>query len=61
MLHLRIYGPQSSLRPDRKSLGAAAVLGVNVLMLLIAGSATLLVQRRLARRNAEFTPSGRGL
>ena len=44
-----------------KVSGAAAVLGVNVLMLLIAGSATLLVQRRLARRNAEFTPSGRGL
>jgi uncharacterized hydrophobic protein (TIGR00271 family) len=44
-----------------KVWGAAAVLGVNVLMLLIAGSATLLFQRRLARRNAEITPSGRGL
>jgi uncharacterized hydrophobic protein (TIGR00271 family) len=44
-----------------KVWGAAAVLGVNVLMLLIAGSATLLVQRRLAQRNAEITPSGRGL
>jgi hypothetical protein len=43
-----------------KVWGAAAVLGVNVLMLLIAGSATLLVQRRLALRNAEITPSGRG-
>jgi uncharacterized hydrophobic protein (TIGR00271 family) len=29
--------------------GAAAVLGVNVAMLLLAGTATLLVQRRLAR------------
>ena len=29
--------------------GAAAVLGVNVSMLLLAGTATLLVQRRLAR------------
>jgi len=29
--------------------GAAAVLGVNVTMLLLAGTATLLVQRRLAR------------
>jgi uncharacterized hydrophobic protein (TIGR00271 family) len=29
--------------------GAAAVLGVNVAMLLVAGTATLLVQRRLAR------------
>lgn len=31
-----------------KVWGAAAVLGVNVLMLLVAGSATLLIQRRLA-------------
>lgn len=34
-----------------KVWGAAAVLAVNVLMLLIAGSATLMVQRRLARRS----------
>ena len=33
-----------------KVWGAAAVLGVNVLMLLVAGSATLLFQRWLARR-----------
>jgi uncharacterized hydrophobic protein (TIGR00271 family) len=39
-----------------KVWGAAAVLGVNILMLLIAGSATLLIQRRLARR-----PSGEAL
>ncbi len=32
-----------------KAPGAAAVLGVNVSMLLLAGTATLLVQRRLAR------------
>jgi uncharacterized hydrophobic protein (TIGR00271 family) len=43
-----------------KVWGTTAVLGVNVLMLLIAGSATLLVQRRLARRNVEITRSGRG-
>ena len=34
-----------------KAWGALAVLGVNVVMLLLAGTATLLVQRWLARRN----------
>ena len=33
-----------------KASGAAAVLGVNVTMLLMSGTATLLVQRRLAQR-----------
>jgi sorbitol-specific phosphotransferase system component IIC len=31
-----------------KALGALAVLGVNVAMLLLAGTLTLIVQRRLA-------------
>jgi uncharacterized hydrophobic protein (TIGR00271 family) len=35
-----------------KAAGALAVLGVNVAMLLIAGTLTLLVQRRLAGRTA---------
>ena len=34
-----------------KAWGALAVLGVNVVMLLVAGTATLLLQRWLARRN----------
>jgi uncharacterized hydrophobic protein (TIGR00271 family) len=34
-----------------KAWGALAVLGVNVIMLLVAGTATLLVQRWLSRRN----------
>ena len=34
-----------------KAWGAIAVLGVNVTMLLVAGTATLIVQRRLARRD----------
>jgi uncharacterized hydrophobic protein (TIGR00271 family) len=34
-----------------KAWGAFAVLGVNVVMLLLAGTATLLLQRWLARRN----------
>lgn len=49
-----------------KAGGALAVLGVNVLMLLIAGSATLIVQRWLSRRsvtlagNAGTAKRGRG-
>jgi uncharacterized hydrophobic protein (TIGR00271 family) len=34
-----------------KAWGALAVLGVNVTMLLVAGTTTLIVQRRLARRD----------
>jgi hypothetical protein len=33
-----------------KVLGALAMLGVNIGMLLLGGISTLLVQRRLARR-----------
>jgi uncharacterized membrane protein len=33
-----------------KALGALAVLGVNVVMLLVAGTATLIVQRQLMQR-----------
>jgi len=35
-----------------KAAGAAAVLGINVTMLTLGGTATLLAQRRLARRGA---------
>jgi hypothetical protein len=36
-----------------KVLGALGVLGVNILMLLLAGTATLLLQRRVARASAD--------
>jgi len=39
-----------------KAWGALAVLGVNVTMLLAAGTATLVVQRRLARRDRPASP-----
>ncbi len=39
-----------------KAWGALAVLGVNVTMLLAAGTATLVVQRRLAQRDRAASP-----
>src|SRR6202007_619620 len=38
-----------------KALGALAVLGVNIVMLLMGGSVTLLAQRALARGNTGTT------
>jgi hypothetical protein len=40
--------------------GALAVLGVNVLMLLIAGTLTLVLQRRLAQHGRGLGSSDRG-
>jgi uncharacterized hydrophobic protein (TIGR00271 family) len=42
-------GVAAGVGEAHKVAGAAAVLGVNVAMLLLAGTATLIVQRRLAR------------
>ncbi len=53
MLHLRIYGAQSSLTEVGLSLEARGTAGHVAL--------APAVQRRLAQRNAEITPSGRGL
>ena len=36
-----------------KALGALAVLGINIAMLLVGGSLTLIAQRRLARRETQ--------
>jgi sorbitol-specific phosphotransferase system component IIC len=41
-----------------KALGALAVLGVNVAMLLVAGTLTLVVQRRLAERGRRAEAAG---
>jgi uncharacterized hydrophobic protein (TIGR00271 family) len=41
-----------------KAWGALAVLGVNVIMLLVAGTATLIVQRWLAQRNRRMLATG---
>jgi uncharacterized hydrophobic protein (TIGR00271 family) len=41
-----------------KALGALAVLGVNVVMLLVGGSLTLIMQRRLALRAGTVTRKG---
>jgi hypothetical protein len=38
-----------------KAAGALAVLGINVAMLLLSGSITLLVQQALARHEARAT------
>jgi uncharacterized hydrophobic protein (TIGR00271 family) len=43
-------GVATGVGEARDALGALAVLGVNVAMLLIAGTLTLVVQRRVARR-----------
>jgi hypothetical protein len=41
-------GVAAGLGEAAKALGALAVLGVNVAMLVVAGTLTLLVQRQLA-------------
>jgi sorbitol-specific phosphotransferase system component IIC len=41
-----------------KALGALAVLGVNVATLLVAGTLTLVVQRRLAERGRRARAAG---
>ena len=45
-------GVAAGLGQRGEALGALAVLGTNVAMLVIASSATLIVQRRMARRGA---------
>jgi uncharacterized hydrophobic protein (TIGR00271 family) len=42
-----------------RAAGALLVLGINVLMLTVGGSVTLVVQRRLARRAASSAPPDR--
>jgi uncharacterized hydrophobic protein (TIGR00271 family) len=44
------FGVAAGAGKASKALGALAVLGINISMLLIAGSVTLLIQRALARR-----------
>jgi uncharacterized hydrophobic protein (TIGR00271 family) len=56
-------GVATGLGETREALGALGVLGVNVVMLVVAASATLVVQRALARRAApsrkrETNPGG---
>jgi uncharacterized hydrophobic protein (TIGR00271 family) len=43
-------GVAAGLGDESKALGALAVLGVNIAMLLVGGSLTLIAQRELARR-----------
>jgi uncharacterized hydrophobic protein (TIGR00271 family) len=43
-----------------KAFGALAVLGVNVVMLLVAGTTTLIVQRRLGDRDHNALTTGSG-
>jgi uncharacterized hydrophobic protein (TIGR00271 family) len=50
-------GVAAGLGEADKALGAAAVLGVNVAMLIIAGTLTLAVQRRLAEGGRTARPS----
>jgi uncharacterized hydrophobic protein (TIGR00271 family) len=45
-------GVAAGVGEESKATGALVVLGVNVAMLLVGGSATLIVQRALARRSA---------
>ena len=45
-------GVAVGVREAERAAGAAAVLGVNVVMLTVGGTATLLIQRSLARRAA---------
>lgn len=45
-------GVATGLGESREALGALGVLGVNVVMLVVAASATLVLQRALARRAA---------
>ena len=45
-------GVATGLGEGREAFGALAVLGVNVVMLVVAASATLVLQRALARRAA---------
>ena len=51
------FGVALAVQQNAKAGGALAVLGVNVAMLLVGGSATLAVQRWLKRR-AEDRPAG---
>ncbi|MBV9417346.1 MAG: DUF389 domain-containing protein [Solirubrobacterales bacterium] len=46
-------GVAAGVGDESKALGALAVLGVNIAMLLIGGSLTLIAQRALARREAQ--------
>jgi hypothetical protein len=45
-------GVATGLGESREAFGALGVLGVNVVMLVVAASATLILQRALARRAA---------
>ena len=45
-------GVAAGVRETAKALGALAVFGVNIAVLVLAGTLTLAVQRRLATRRA---------
>jgi hypothetical protein len=47
-------GVAAGVREASRALGALAVLGVNIAVLVLAGTLTLLVQRRLATRRGEW-------
>jgi uncharacterized hydrophobic protein (TIGR00271 family) len=55
-----LFGVSLGLGEVSVSWGAAAVLGVNVALLLVSGSLTLAVQRRLATWRGGATPSATG-
>jgi uncharacterized hydrophobic protein (TIGR00271 family) len=55
-----LFGVSLGLGEVSVSWGAAAVLGVNVALLLVSGSLTLAVQRRLAASRGGATPSATG-
>jgi hypothetical protein len=49
-------GVAAGLGKGSEAIGALAVLGVNVAMLLVGASLTLIAQRELARREARGRP-----
>jgi uncharacterized membrane protein len=51
-------GVAAAVGSASKALGALLVLGVNVVMLLVGGSLTLITQRALARRVARQSAGG---
>jgi uncharacterized hydrophobic protein (TIGR00271 family) len=55
-----LFGVSLGLGEVSVSWGAAAVLGINVVLLLLSGASTLAVQRRLASSRARRAPSAAG-
>ncbi len=52
-------GVAAGLGEVSKAVGALAVLAVNIAMLVLAGTTTLVIQRRLARDEAPVTSTVR--